>query len=337
MGIKIWTGAATGDYSSAGNWSDGQAPAMGDILVIENATATANTVAIVADEIWLNSVDHAQVGISLINTTLGAGSELISTAVTGPVTVELHNTPMEGTVFAAYGSTIMTVDSGSTALNYGWIAVASGAGGYASDTLIASGSFANVGVIEAGVNGTFSMAFGELGAQSIINVGILQADAGGTMLLNGQSAGSTIINGNRINAAGGTVAINSDLQQTDGAYTAVTNDGSLVLTGSTKGGTIDIQSGMLSFAPAPQFAPGPTAAAELQSSIEFSGLSGSINFGVTSISDFFNPQTSVLTIDVPWKGGEAQIAHLHLTGPTYFPRDFTTQGGVLIYHAPTNS
>ena len=189
-------------------------------------------------------------------------------------------------------------------------------------------------MVEARDNGVVGLTFGQTQTQVLTNTGTIEADPGGLIqLTSGGSGGSltgTIINNGQINAVGGTIDITAQVTQSASGVMTISNNGTLTLAGATDGGTIIIQSGMLNFAPT-QFAPGPYAASALTSPVEFTGSNASLNFG-EPVSEVFRAATNDLLVTVPWGGGIATAADIHLQG-AYSAADFSVQGNQILYTA----
>jgi hypothetical protein len=130
--------------------------------------------------------------------------------------------------------------------------------------------FANSGAMIFGANSQATIVTG------VVNTGLIEAAPGGSLFVGGRpgSPGS-IINTGLVDAYGGSITANDTyIQQSKGGTTIIQDNGSLTLDIDEIGGTIQIQSGMLTIPAGPSFAPG----AQTPASIAFTGRSGDVVF-----------------------------------------------------------
>lgn len=350
MAVEFWGGAGnhgqfagTGDWSTASNWIPSQVPASGDLAIDQGGYIVATNVGIVDTTVWLYANEYVPAGLTLDGSSLGPGSLLLTNADNSLTGIALKNSALEGSIFAGSGATSMGVDPNSSAVNYGWIGIADNTGD-ASISLEDHGSFGNSGGIEAGVNGTFSLAFGgdPDTTQYVWNTGYMTADPGGRVALysNGETASGTaytgtLLNTGSVNANGGSVEIDANVVQAPNASIDVTNGGSLTLSGAVDDGTIQITSGMLSFR-GNWTGPGPFASAHFDSTLAFTGSSATLDFGETVSAIDFLPSLNRLEVAFPWEGNYAYDAYLNLSG-SYTASDFTVSGHQVIYTAHPTS
>lgn len=344
-----WTGgrAGAGAWTLATNWIGG-VPRSGDTDTDKNGVITATSTRIADQTVVLDSADAEPwlpIGLNMINSNFGPGSYLqIKATPTDPINVELHNTLMRGDVLTWAGASCFIIDAGTSTTNYGWIGVASGAGG-ASDVVVDYGTFTNVGTIQSGANGNFDLVFGNNPAQQqyVVNNGIIEADKNGTLAFNAGQSGSvsygTVINRGTISADGGTITLLSDLTQSATGVVSITKGGVLNMSGEADGGTIQIQSGMLNFGEQATFLAGPASAAEFTSKLDFTGSSGAVAFGNPQIKEAFSAATHSISIKAALPGTQnfTQIADLHLgTARVYSASEFSIGGSMLLFHATTS-
>ena len=141
---------------------------------------------------------------------------------------------------------------------------------------------------------------------------------------------SKFTNGGTVDVAGGTMAIDENVQQGTHGLTKIEQGGTLTLSGSTDGGSIDIDSGKLAFAPT-QFAPYPMAGSYLHSGVRLEG-DDVIEFGTTPVKDaVYRAATNDLLVSVPFKGGIVYAADIHLIGH-YSQSQFSVSGSDVIFH-----
>jgi autotransporter-associated beta strand protein len=173
------------------------------------------------------------------------------------------------------------------------------------------------------------------------NYGNYQVDPGGAMSFlrrnNTPSTYNWLSNAGALTVNGGTMWMGANVWQAGAGHITVTGNGVLTLTGTTDGGTIQINSGMLNFAPT-QFAPGPVGASNLKSSISFTGQTGEINLGEAIQSATYDATGNDIKVMVPWKGNHVQAADFHLAG-SYAANQFTydlSKGLIDFHRTPTS-
>jgi hypothetical protein len=111
----------------------------------------------------------------------------------------------------------------------------------------------------------------------------------------------------------------------------IINGGHLTLAGSVTGGGIGITSGMLEFAPSPQFLHQPETASEhFNAWLAFGGLDGALKFD--GISGALSVNLALNDLTVSNQGH--QIADFHLAQPQqpYSPAEFSVRGSEVLYH-----
>src|SRR5215213_4172121 len=135
MAYKIWKGGTAGNWSKGSNWTGGAAPQSGDIAINQSAVITATNVGMVGQLIWLNQQPNLTqgnltlgVGLNLIGSSIGPTSVLLTNGGNSTVETRLHNSALQGQVFAGSGRNSLTVDDGTSAVNTGWIGAATGTG-----------------------------------------------------------------------------------------------------------------------------------------------------------------------------------------------------------------
>lgn len=311
------------DWFDPYSWTPNQVPEPGDLAILQSGYISAEYTGIVGETIWMDFMSGQEDMLYLIGSSLGPTSYLLSNAQGGLVQVRLNNSALQGNIFAAQGPTEFSIDRYSSAVNYGWIGIAT-ASGRASITLAADGQFANNGEIEAGINGEFSLVFGQgypefNGQQYFFNSGKLQADPGGMLALDSMSAG-TVVNLNQINANGGAVYVDSNMIMAGPGALNITNGGAALLAGTTDGGTINIQSGMLDFH--------NQASLTFLSTLEFSGSGATLVFDGASVSESFDAAKNSLDISVNYPGQQPYMAALQLDqSHAYAAANFSVQNG----------
>jgi hypothetical protein len=330
MTMRIWNGT-NGSWSVARNWHPGGVPGRGDVADITAGIVNINGVDTSYRTIVVDAVrGDIATGITVQNTSLGAGSNTQLIGAGNVAFITLKNAVTDGIIGAYNGPGEIIVPGATTAVNRGWWPIASTTG--SSLTLIANGNFVNAGAIESGSHGSFAMAM----TQDEVNYGLYQVDPGGAMSFssgnNTPTTYNSLINVGNITVNGGTMYVGANIAQPDSGKITITNNGNLTLTGTTTGGTIQINSGMLNFAPT-QFAPGPIGASNLGTPIAFTGDSGEIDLGEAILSATFRPDTNDLLVAVPWKGGQLYAADFHLSG-AYSASNFTVDAakGAIMYH-----
>ena len=240
---------------------------------------------------------------------------------------------MNGIVFAQSGNSQISIDAGTSAVNYGLVAVASTTS--AGVTMLADqGAFANVGKIEVGANGSFALQLGHEAG----NFGTIQVDPGGRVQLNAYAdtpaTTGTFDNHGQIAINAGGVSVTGNLTQDTGSID-ITNNGSLTLTGTTTGGIIAIESGMLDFA-GPQIpAPIPYLGAyNFKSTVEFTGPGAILSFGTTSgLGERYDATTDRLFITAPFEGAQQTTGLTIQLAGMYDPSQFSVSGSTIVYTA----
>jgi hypothetical protein len=326
MARRIWNGT-NGAWTTASNWYPSVLPTRGDSANITAGIVDANGVdtrgitividAVRADITTELSVDNANLGVGSYTSLIGAGNVAF---------LMLNNANTNGVVVATQGPGEIIVNTDSNAGNHGWWGIASPT--QSSLTLGVNGHFTNFGGIESGANGSFAMAM----SQDQINYGSFQVDPGGGISFssgdNTPSTFNTLINRGSLVVNGGAMYVGANVKQGGAGKTIVTNNGALTLAGKFDGGTIDIHSGMLNFAPA-QFTPGPYTASEMTASIAFTGQTGEIDLG-EAVTATYRAATNDIQVMVPWEGGTVQAADFHLVG-SYTASEFSFGSNGQIY------
>lgn len=334
MTLRVWNGT-NGSWSVAHNWHPGGVPGRGDVADITAGTVDINGVDTSYRTIVVDAVrGDITTGISVDNTSLGVGSTTSLIGAGNVAFLTLNNAVTDGTVTASRGPGEVVIPTGSTSVNRGWWAIASTTG--SSITTIANGNFINAGAIESGSHGSFALAM----TQNETNYGTYQVDPGGAMSFssgnNTPATYNTIGNAGNLLVNGGVMYVGANIAQTSTGKLTITNNGDLTLTGKTGGGTIQINSGMLNFAPT-QFAPGPIGASGLSTPIAFTGASGEIDMGEAILSATYRAATNDIQVMVPWEGGQVQAADFHLSG-AYTASEFTfdtSKGTIMFHHTAT--
>lgn len=332
MALRIWNGT-NGSWNTVTNWYPSQLPGRGDSADITAGIVDANGINTQGLTVVVDAVrGDITTELSLHNASLAVGSYTSLIGAGNIAFLALDNASTNGTLVATYGPGEILVESGSTASNRGWWGIASTT--QSSLTLGVNGQFTNRGGIEAGSNGTFTMAT----SQDQTNAGNFQVDPGGKMyFLSGDNTPdtfNTLTNRGGLIVNGGSMYISADVSQSRGGQTVVTNNGTLTLAGKFDGGTINIHSGILNFVASPAFeSPGPYAASELTASIAFTGQTGEIDLG-EAVTATYRADTNDIQVMVPWEGGQVQAADIHLAG-NYTASEFAfgSNGQIYFHHS----
>lgn len=329
MAVKFWE-APQGDWSTASNWNPNGIPKVGDLDIDQGGNIIANSVGFVSQTIWLDWNATTPVSLALMGSSIGPGSLLLSNADKGNITVLFHNSALQGSIFAGSGALDTTVDEGSAAVNYGWIGVADQQPSASMD-ITAYGDFGNEGLIEAGQYGQFTLGYGFKHQQTVWSTGIVQADAGGMIRLYsgmlGTNNDSVFLSLGQINARGANanVYVTSNLLMSPTATVNISQGGNVELDGATAGGTINIDTGKLTFGT--ENGIGFIGAADFQSTISFLGGDAELDFSAP-VFDTYDSATNSLLIRGRFGN---QIADLRLGG-TYFQDEFTANGDKIMFH-----
>jgi hypothetical protein len=336
MTMRVWNGT-NGSWSTASNWSPAGVPGPGDVADITAGVVDANGVDLSRRKIVINAIrGDITTGLTVDNTSLGVGAGGITylNGIGNVAFLTLNNAVTDGVIVARQGPAEVYVNANQTAVNRGWWTIGSTTG--SSITTYAYGQFINAGGIEASAHGSYTLSFE--GDQ--VNYGNYQVDPGGGMTFySGNHTPATynwMGNFGALTVNGGTMWMGANVWQAGAGNITVTGNGVLTLTGETDGGTIQINSGMLTFAPT-QFTPGPIGASKLNSNISFTGQSGEINLGEAIRSATYNAATNDIRVMVPWKGYQVQAADFHLAG-SYAANQFTydlSKGLIDFHRTPT--
>lgn len=162
MTLYYWQSqAAQGDWSDRTEWGPKGVPGdSGDLAFIAAGQVVANNI-VINNSVILDSVNAQKPSeLSLFGSSLGTSSFIVSDGVNNDAFIEFRNSSLQGVIAAGYGPTIMTVDKGYSAVNYGYIG-ASAYNNVVSLSISDDGNFSNYGYIDAGVSGTISMLFGQ--------------------------------------------------------------------------------------------------------------------------------------------------------------------------------
>jgi hypothetical protein len=327
VGLRIWNGT-NGSWSTPGNWYRNGVPQPGDTVAITAGQVDANGVSTANDIISVDAIrSDIQTGLSIDNTSLGGGSTTNLIGFNNTAHLTLNNAVTDGTLVAGHGPADVTIPSGTDTVNRGTWNISSTS--QSSLTTIANGSFLNAGVIESGSNAAYTLST----TQDQTNYGTFKVDSGGTMTLSfGDSTSSTLnilTNAGKLIADGGIMNIDANVQQTVTGTTEITDGGTLTLSDGYSGGTIQIDSGKLAFAPS-QFVSGSSAASGMQATIDFTGSDGEIDLG-QAVAAAYQPSTNDILVTGS-EGSAAPIADIHLVG-SYDPSNFAFgSNGEIYYH-----
>lgn len=175
---ETWTGAVSGDWNTAGNWSGAVVPTSGDTAIIASSSAYYPTLnnAILNNETIIVDEEAQQPGNTpdLNGVTLGAGSLLEIQNPNGD-SQNIATINLGGTVTVDAGATIVSNDSASGG------AGAAGAGA----VLVNDGTIDNTAVLFGNGGTVFNNGLFEnqaIGATTLINAGtILASNAGASI------------------------------------------------------------------------------------------------------------------------------------------------------------
>lgn len=328
-----WNGT-TGNWIDETSWSDGAVPTAGDVAEINAGTVTATDVNTKFVAISLDATANRDAAtLNLDNTNLSPVSLLLLSGVNTYTTVNLDNANLGGIVLAQRGGNSLTVEAGTSTINTGLIESAATSTAGVGLGIDDDGGFTNAGVIDASGTGSgVGINFGRdpSSYQTVSNTGIIEAQAGAQASFNAlqlidQGTYGGVLNSGQIDAKGGSVYINANITQTACGSMRITQGGTITLGGETDGGVIKIQSGMLNFAP-PDLVP----TAQLKSSVDFTGPSGSISFAQAVASETFRLGTNDILVN-NFLGGH--IADVQLAGTGYSANEFSLSGNTLVYTA----
>lgn len=348
FGFSNWNGGS-GLWSNGDSWLYGE-PGPGDVAAIHSGSSVlVNDMTLSGVEIVLSRLQPPTVALSLENSSTDAGTTIVSF---GTVTLDLHDSTLAGKTFGAFGELDVSIEAGSTATNSGTLASFTLPGLALPAAIVIDdnkGTFSNSGAMQAAtadssITVNFGGQFAGPDGQTIANSGIMQADAGGVINIQAAHAFTTsfgaVSSTGVIEANGGTVVINADLQQSASAVTHVENGGTLNLDGLATGGTIEITSGMLNFGDFARGNPGPLASEGLASQLVLDGSSASLGFGSIPIAEMFDEASQTLTITAPFTGqAPAAIGSFHLLGPSAFSAsEFSVgpDGSTVLFQHPTS-
>jgi hypothetical protein len=319
--IKIWT-AGSGLWADAANWQGG-APVYRDLAVIPSSSAVdCRGVYLSGVTLLLEQTTDKPVLFSLNTATLGVSSSITTL---GDVTLTIQDATLLGTTYFSSGNVSVSINPSSFATNAGNMIVYSGSGPASVTVNADRGAFSTTGAMHVETNGTLDITYGgtfPTTPQSISNTGTVEASDGGKITFDATHAFTRsfgiLNNSGVIDANGGTVTINSDLNQSDTGIVQVENNGTLNLDGVVTAGMIRITSGMLEFGLFGRSNPGPIASESFASRLVLDGIGASLGFGSVPIAEAFNESAQELVVTAPFGGLPTVIGDFRLGGPSAF-------------------
>lgn len=301
MAIKFWAGGV-GVWSNPANWKGGP-PGYRDLAVVQSGAAVdCGNLNLNGITLLVQQTTPQYIFLGLAGTVIGPQSSIVTQG--NNTTITLQNTSLLGSTYISTGTVAMPINPNSNAVNAGNMVVVGYSGPAILNLDANRGGYTNTGTMHVETNGSLNISYGgqhPTSPQAISNAGRIEASDGGTFTFDAahaftQSFG-TVFNSGLIDANNGTVTINADLNQTDGAVTHIENNGTLNLNGVATAGTIEITSGTLNFGEFSRGNPGPFSSENFASHLTLDGLTASLGFGAVPVQESFNAATQELIVN----------------------------------------